>query len=473
MVTHSGSLSNYGNTTEFMKSTNKSIIYRGAPFVISAADVPTALNLLKTNSDFTGTDSRTGRGIFQDVNINQAKVNILQAPVRAILLQTPPKIALLDIGGAAIGVLQGYLKDAGLYTSTATAQYPSIGDVFTQFNDVTDFTTSNGLVAGGFSILWAPHWEGNYTITTSQRDAVIQKITAFIDAGHPFLAQCAAVATIEGANSPLSYGDEPASSYGHLVTDATGSTVGLNTNALNQPSFPTGSDAIVVNPSSTVQAYIDPLAQTGDYPLSINVQSWTFDFTPVHGHAYKSYISSYVQSKNAGLQIETVGHKDGDSQQGPHHLHRRPQLRQPGLDLHRQLHHVQPVQHHRPRAPGAQLARLPGSGSAVVRADALGPDRLQRRQDLPRLVRAAELADVGLPAVDRPLPRVPGGRAQRHQRHRLQPGAERLGRLQQRHDPGERRHAHDLHRRRAERQADADGLHHREPDQAEDDGLDA
>jgi len=152
-VVHSGSTSTYGNTTEFMKSTNTSINYRGAPFIISATDVPTVLNLLKTNTDFTGTDSRTGHTWFQDVYIHQAKVNILQAPVKAILLQTPPKFALMDIGGAAIGVLQGYLKDAGLYTSRATAAYPSIGTVFTQFNDVTDFTTSNGLVAGGFSIL--------------------------------------------------------------------------------------------------------------------------------------------------------------------------------------------------------------------------------------------------------------------------------------------------------------------------------
>ena len=107
-----------------MKPTNKSISYRGAPFIISAADVPTALNLLKTDSNFTGNDSRTGRTYFQDVQIHQAKVNILQAPVRAILLQSPPKIALMDIGGAAIGVLQGYLKDAGLYTVDGDGAVP-------------------------------------------------------------------------------------------------------------------------------------------------------------------------------------------------------------------------------------------------------------------------------------------------------------------------------------------------------------
>lgn len=316
-VIHSGSTSTYGNTQEFMKAANKSISYRGAPFIISAADVPTVINLLKTDSSFTGTDPRTGRSWFQDVWIHQAKVNILQAPVRAILMQTPPKIALLDIGGAAIGVLEGYLKDSGLYTATATAQYPTIGDVFTQFNDVTDFTTSNGLVAGGFSILWAPHWEGNYTITTTQRDQVIQKITAFIDAGHPFVGQCAAISTFEGATPVTTgYGSEPATSYGHLVTTATGTTVGLKTNQLSQPTFPSGTDAMQVNPSTTVQAYLDPLTQIGDFSLAINSSSWTFDFTPATGYSYQPYISSYVQSKLAKLQIETVGHKDGDSSKG-------------------------------------------------------------------------------------------------------------------------------------------------------------
>jgi hypothetical protein len=316
-VTHAGAVAGYGNTTEFMLATHTSIDYRGAPFIISAADVPTALNLLKSNSDFTGVDPRTGRTWFQDVYIHQSKVNILQAPVRAILLQSPPKIALLDIGGAAIGVLQGYLKDAGLFSATATATWPTVGDVFTQLTQVADFTTSNALVTGGFSILWAPHWEGNYTISTAQRDAVIQKITAFIDAGHPFVAQCAAVATLEGA-TPVgtSYGVEPATIYGHLAVDATGTTPGLKTNQLNQPNFPVGTDGLMVNPAANVKAWIDPLTQTGDYPLAINTSSWTFDWTPAAGHAYRPYISSYVESKVAHLQIESVGHKDGDANKG-------------------------------------------------------------------------------------------------------------------------------------------------------------
>src|SRR3954454_7994137 len=106
---------------------------------------------------------------------------------------------------------------------------------------------------------------------------------------------------MEGADSPLSYGDEPATSYGQLVTNATGTNVGLKTNQLAQPAFPTGSDAIQVNPSTTVQAYLDPLTQVGDYPLNINTNSWTFDFTANTGYSFKSYISTYVQSKLGGL----------------------------------------------------------------------------------------------------------------------------------------------------------------------------
>ncbi|MCU1283531.1 MAG: hypothetical protein JWM53_7077 [bacterium] len=324
LVTHSGALSTYGNTSEFMVSTHKSISYRGAPIVISAADVPTVLNLLKTNTDFTGTDPRTGRAWFQDVYIHQAKVNILQAPVRAILLQTPPKIALMDIGGAAIGVLEGYLKDSGLYTVTATAAYPTIGDVFTQFDNVSDFTTSNGLVAGGFAILWAPHWNGAVNITSSQRDQITQKITAFVDAGHPFLAQCAAVATMEGSDAAGTGNDVAGDSYAHFMTTASGTGAGLHTDQLNQPVFPLlGTDHIVVNPDPVIKAWTDPLTQTGDYLLAINTGSHTFDFTPntALGYSYRSFVMPYVQSATASsstnkLQIEAVAHKDGDPAKG-------------------------------------------------------------------------------------------------------------------------------------------------------------
>src|SRR5260370_30294 len=100
---------------------------------ISATDVAAAQSLIKTNTNFTANDPRTGRAWFRDVYIHVAKTNILQAPVRAILLQTPPKIALMDINGASIDVLNGYLKDSGLYNATAVAADPNSRHVHTQF----------------------------------------------------------------------------------------------------------------------------------------------------------------------------------------------------------------------------------------------------------------------------------------------------------------------------------------------------
>jgi hypothetical protein len=312
--------------TEFMNATHTSISYRGAPFIVSASDVTTAGNLLKSNATFTVTDTRTGRGVFQDVYIHVAKTNILQAPVKAIMLQTPPKIALLDIGGAAIGVLQGYLQDAGLYVSGSVAAYPTIGNIFTQFDNVSDFT-GGGLTNGGFSILWAPHWEGDQ-LTTSQRDSVMQYISNFIDAGHPFLAQCAAAVTFEGgtAVNTSGYGGQaaPDTSYAHFMTTASVNQMGLKTNQISQSSaFPASTaQKIVVNTDSTVKAWIDPLTQVGDYTMALDELSWMFDFTPSSGYAYKTGVKQYVVTTSTsptsynGLDVETVTYKDNSTSKG-------------------------------------------------------------------------------------------------------------------------------------------------------------
>lgn len=314
-------------SSTFMRKTT--ISYRGAPFIIAAGDVPTARNLLKTNSAFTQTDPRTRRGMFEDVYIHEAQSNILQAPVRALLNQTPPKIALLNIGNAANGVLVGYLQDAGLYDSTSVAAYPSIGTIITQFDNVSDFTSSNGLIAGGFSILWAPHWQADDTrlISSANRDAVTKKISDFVDAGHHLLAQCASVSAFEGSHDGTIAPDMLGDRYGYFLTNGSGAVKTLQTNQLHQSDFPfRGVGAIVVNPDPALKAWTDPLTQTGDFVLNNNAttgnNSYVFDFTARTGYAYDSYMATYVQSANTGraatdgLSIETVGYKDGDSSKG-------------------------------------------------------------------------------------------------------------------------------------------------------------
>jgi hypothetical protein len=321
-------------TTNFLSPTT--ITYRGAPFIIAAGDVPAVKALMTSNTSFTQTDSRTGRGMFADVYIHEAQSNILQAPVRALLLQTPPKIALLNIGNAAIGVLIGYLLDSGLYDAGAVAAYPTIGSIFTEFNSPSNFTTQNGLVAGGFSILWSPHWQADdITLTTqADRDAITLKISQFLDAGHHFLAQCASVAAIEGSNdgaaiwqgAPIAP-DMVGNTNGFFLTNGTGTAKSLITNQVHQSDFPHGGvGSIVVNPNATVKAWTDPLAQTGDFTLANTAttghNAFVFDFKADSGFAYESYMNTYVQTASTGnnatngLSIETVGYKDGDTSKG-------------------------------------------------------------------------------------------------------------------------------------------------------------
>jgi hypothetical protein len=303
----------------FMSGSHHSISYRGAPFIVSATDVPAALNLLQNDPNFTYTDSRTGRVVFRDVQIHRAKVNITQAPVRAILNQLPPKIALMNIGGAAIDVLQGYLLDAGLASATATANYPSTGDIFTAFTNVSDFT-SGGLTAGGFKVLWAPHWDGANNSSTD-RDNIVSQIASFVDAGNSFFAQCAAVATMEGSASNSGSGSTAPATTGHFQTTSTGTSVGLSTNHLTNPFPLIAGDKVVVNPDTTTQAWLNPLAQTGDLPLTLSTGSFTFDYEPASGFAYRSFVRPLVQSQSTistenNQQLETIGYKDGDVTKG-------------------------------------------------------------------------------------------------------------------------------------------------------------
>lgn len=299
-----------GGAKEFMKAGHTSLAYRGAPFVIDATDYAKVVAFLAADS--------AGPRTFVNVDIHVAKQGFM-APVSAMLNTVPPRIALLNIGGAAIGVLEGYLKDAGLYTGTAVATYPSIGDVFTEFDNVSDFTTSNGLAAGNFQILWAPHWDGS-TMSQTDVNAVMAAIAAFVDAGHSFFAECAAIATIEGVDWGPQWWPSPPSVPGNLMTTGAGNA-GVTINALPQPWPTQKSEGITVNP-----AFLgNPLVQIGDAVYAQNASSAVFDFLPDSSASisYRSGVSRLMWSKApanesyyANQDIFTVFHKDNDPKKG-------------------------------------------------------------------------------------------------------------------------------------------------------------
>ncbi len=278
--------------------------------MISAADAPKAIALLKSDPTLTATDPRTGRGVFQDVYIHYAQTNMLGVSVKALLTQAPPKIAIMDIGGDAVNVLIGYLKDAGLYNSTAFGVYPTIGDVFTQFQQVTDFT-GGGL--SKFSILWMPHWSGS-TVGTTSANAVLSSIATFNNAGNSVFAECAAADTME------------AFANGHFMTTGSGSTLSLLENKLPNP-WPDGTagQAYVANPDNVPLLWSNSLVQIGDYPMPEQARTGAlFDFTPATGKAYKTsvyrLVSSTAPSNEASYQnrdLEVVLPTTGSSTAGP------------------------------------------------------------------------------------------------------------------------------------------------------------
>lgn len=304
---------NGGGSKEFMTNTHTSIAYRGAPFVIDSTDYQKVVTFLMNDKASTSPQ-------FKNVDVHVAKQGFM-APVAALLNEVPPRIALLNLGGAAIGVLEGYLKDAGLYSGTSIAAYPSIGDVFTEFDNVSDFTTANGLVAGNFQILWAPHWEGK-SMTSGDLTAVLGAISSFLDAGHPFFAECAAIATIEGATAKTSYGAQAAPTGGNFLLSVPAGKTALITNTLPQPTWPTkATEGLAFNAS----AMTNPLVQIGDFTFSNSVTSATYDFQPdtAKGAAWRTGVQHVVtstapanESSYQNLDILTTFHKDNDPKKG-------------------------------------------------------------------------------------------------------------------------------------------------------------
>src|SRR5207245_1155725 len=91
-------------------------------FVIDSADAAAAVNLMMTNADFaqwrcasscstpgcTTAPCPNGRSV--DIHQVEAAFNVNQArPLTGV----PPKVAILNVGGASFAVMQGYAVAAG------------------------------------------------------------------------------------------------------------------------------------------------------------------------------------------------------------------------------------------------------------------------------------------------------------------------------------------------------------------------
>ncbi len=297
-----------------------SISYRGSPFVIDASQHDQALTIIKSTVA-SGTIPALNP-LFNGVDIHVANT-LFNAPVRSVLSQTPPNIALMNIGSAAEGILTGYLTDAGLNTSDAVGTFPTIGTVYTQFNNPQDFI-GGGLTTGNngkpFKILWAPHFQFTANSMSpyplSDASKVMAQIAAFVDGGGAFFSECASILNYEGGSGFTQYGTR-------YMT-----TAGLNANGTMVQSSSSNNWNRFPSFGSTHQSWTfsDPghyLLQIGDFKLRRG-HGTVANFLPANGSAYYSYVQRLITSKDTSTSandgwdlLAYVPNKDNDPKKGP------------------------------------------------------------------------------------------------------------------------------------------------------------
>jgi type IV pilus assembly protein PilY1 len=239
----------YSSVTVKQTTTPKvtSVGYLGGPFIIAASDAPTFLQLLSgallaTDSngypiDFTafrtpGTCSFGSTSSTHYVRIHRAQTQF-SADDNTNFNAPPPRLALLATGsGVSNGILQNYLTSAGLnFTGAAGCPAGGVnatnpftcptggtpGAIYDTF-DVADFASNlqNNTDASGlplYTAIWTPHWDIGTSPTTTQVSAV-NNIAQFLNGQTGLFAECASIASYEGATM----GGSPQTSAGSIAS---------------------------------------------------------------------------------------------------------------------------------------------------------------------------------------------------------------------------------------------------------------
>ncbi len=258
-----------GNTTSGLTS-NPTITYRGAPFLIDSADAANARALLAGDPDLAP---------FTTTAIHVAAVTF-SAPLSTPLRGAPSRVALVDpcngvagctkgglAGSEGIPLMRAYLRRAGLDQPGDIGQFGSpgrIADVVT----IDDIGNRDALSAGKYSIVWLPHYAApalagpTYALPPGDL-AVLARLTAFVGSGGVLLGQCAAEFSLEGGNDPTGVRFSPPAGVGNfLFTTPDG---GYN-NLLNAcyPGNAAGFQTACVSPLSPVAPPVGRALKFGD-----------------------------------------------------------------------------------------------------------------------------------------------------------------------------------------------------------------
>ena len=213
--------------------------YLGGPFVIAARDAPTFLALLEGSLvardtlgnpiDFSPFRSSRGActfGATHYVYVHRAAA-AFTAPAGKSFTHTPPRLALLatdngrNTGEIFDGILEQYLGEAGLDfrgaqgcpaggANTGNARICPGGATPGQIFDVFDLLDlKNDLEANldgsgqpRYRMVWMPHWESRATGAAGPsaiEAAAMSHLAAFLDGSGGMMAECASIASLEGA----------------------------------------------------------------------------------------------------------------------------------------------------------------------------------------------------------------------------------------------------------------------------------
>jgi len=267
------------------------ISYLGAPFVIDALDYARVVNLLTTDPLFNGSST------FQTapVVLHVAQQSFT-APVRETLDFAPPKIAIQATGTASLVFPHAVLADAGLASGGGT--YPaSPGSVY---SDVPSCATiiGDGLLAGGFQILWSDGWPGDGCAGgATDVPKVFSAIGRFVDAGNAYFAAYQSIATGE------------ATATGNFMITPAGDPISFVNLPNNNP-----------GPTGPTQ-FASPYPQYGDLSFSTGNSQYSTWAPPTAPYAYKPGVQELYQTRVNGAHgtqdIETYTRKDDSLSKGP------------------------------------------------------------------------------------------------------------------------------------------------------------
>ncbi len=290
-----------GATVTNRYTTLSAVNYRGAPWIIPAANASAALALIDGYA--------VAHPEYQQVDIHIAQTSF-DAPVFRTI-ESIPKLAVIQIDDVATNFANPQLDK--IVSSITDAVMTDLEGIVFDYVSI-DQVLADGLTAGGYQVAWVPGFDlQNNTAPTARQSSVIAKLGAFADAGGHLLFEDGAVGALEGwgGMSGMTY---TASGLPISAFQTAGSGIVPNGTS---GTWDNGNDAEI----TLGQDYSDPAAQFGGMPWT-GVGGSKYNWKPRYDQAYQAGVRRMIYSDKAGVSASdnwdfaTWRRKDNDATKG-------------------------------------------------------------------------------------------------------------------------------------------------------------